>query len=44
MPADLLDPQWPERLVAAGFDPARRSVWLAEGLLVYLTPRRRPDC
>ncbi|MGW7585640.1 SAM-dependent methyltransferase [Kitasatospora sp. NPDC054768] len=35
--ADLLDPTWPERLVAAGFDPARRSVWLAEGLLVYLT-------
>ncbi|MEU1283359.1 SAM-dependent methyltransferase [Kitasatospora sp. NPDC005856] len=38
LPADLLDPTWPERLVAAGFDPARRSVWLAEGLLVYLTP------
>ncbi|MFF4382676.1 SAM-dependent methyltransferase [Kitasatospora sp. NPDC001547] len=37
LPADLLDPRWPERLVAAGFDPARRSVWLAEGLLVYLT-------
>lgn len=37
LPADLLDPGWPERLVAAGFDPARRSVWLAEGLLVYLT-------
>ncbi|MET8541871.1 SAM-dependent methyltransferase [Kitasatospora sp. NPDC004799] len=38
LPADLLDPGWPERLRAAGFDPARRSVWLAEGLLVYLTP------
>lgn len=38
LPADLLDPKWPERLIAAGFDPARRSVWLAEGLLVYLTP------
>ncbi|MFD4660611.1 SAM-dependent methyltransferase [Kitasatospora sp. NPDC058444] len=37
LPADLLDPTWPERLVAAGFDPERRSVWLAEGLLVYLT-------
>ncbi|MGW3071521.1 SAM-dependent methyltransferase [Kitasatospora sp. NPDC001132] len=37
LPADLLDARWPERLVAAGFDPARRSVWLAEGLLVYLT-------
>ncbi|MFF3073459.1 SAM-dependent methyltransferase [Kitasatospora sp. NPDC057904] len=37
LPADLLDPRWPERLVAAGFDPARRSAWLAEGLLVYFT-------
>ncbi|MEE1783107.1 SAM-dependent methyltransferase [Streptomyces sp. SP17BM10] len=35
--ADLLDPHWPELLVAAGFDPSRRSVWLAEGLLVYFT-------
>ncbi|MFF2119596.1 SAM-dependent methyltransferase [Kitasatospora sp. NPDC058184] len=38
LPVDLVDPRWPERLVAAGFDPARRSVWLAEGLLVYLAP------
>ncbi|MEU9044742.1 MULTISPECIES: SAM-dependent methyltransferase [unclassified Kitasatospora] len=36
--ADLLDPHWPARLVEAGFDPSRRSAWLAEGLLVYLTP------
>ncbi|MGW1179228.1 SAM-dependent methyltransferase [Kitasatospora sp. NPDC002543] len=38
LPADLLDGRWPERLAGAGFDPARRSVWLAEGLLVYLAP------
>ncbi|MFJ6617867.1 SAM-dependent methyltransferase [Kitasatospora sp. NPDC091335] len=37
LPADLRDPRWPDRLVAAGFDPARPSAWLAEGLLVYLT-------
>ncbi len=37
LPGDLSDPQWPGRLVEAGFDPSRRSVWLAEGLLVYLT-------
>jgi methyltransferase (TIGR00027 family) len=28
---------WPERLVAAGFEPGRRAAWLAEGLLIYLT-------
>ncbi|MEV7027127.1 class I SAM-dependent methyltransferase [Kitasatospora sp. NPDC093558] len=38
LPADLLDPHWPEHLLAAGFDPSRRSAWLAEGLLVYFTP------
>ncbi|MER6298931.1 SAM-dependent methyltransferase [Kitasatospora sp. NPDC001539] len=37
LPADLLDPHWPARLVAAGFDPARPCAWLAEGLLPYLT-------
>ncbi|MFJ8622024.1 SAM-dependent methyltransferase [Kitasatospora sp. NPDC093550] len=37
LPADLRDPDWPARLVEAGFDPARPSAWLAEGLLVYLT-------
>ncbi|WP_316528710.1 SAM-dependent methyltransferase [Kitasatospora brasiliensis] len=37
LPADLVDPRWPDRLVEAGFDPARPSAWLAEGLLVYLT-------
>lgn len=28
---------WPERLVAAGFEPGRPAAWLAEGLLIYLT-------
>jgi methyltransferase (TIGR00027 family) len=27
---------WPAALRAAGFDPAARTAWLAEGLLVYL--------
>ncbi|MFF4160111.1 SAM-dependent methyltransferase [Streptomyces sp. NPDC001678] len=35
--ADLLSPEWPALLAAAGFDPAARTAWLAEGLLVYLT-------
>ncbi|OBJ74295.1 class I SAM-dependent methyltransferase [Mycobacterium sp. 1274756.6] len=29
---------WPAALRAAGFDPARRSAWSAEGLLAYLPP------
>ena len=27
---------WPAALRAAGFDPAKRTAWLAEGLLMYL--------
>ncbi len=27
---------WPDPLLAAGFRPARRTMWLAEGLLFYL--------
>lgn len=27
---------WPSALLEAGFDPSRRTVWLAEGLLLYL--------
>ena len=37
VPADLRG-DWPARLTATGFDPARPAVWLAEGLLIYLTP------
>ncbi|MCW1957616.1 MAG: class I SAM-dependent methyltransferase [Mycobacterium sp.] len=29
---------WPAALTAAGFDPARPTAWLAEGLLIYLPP------
>lgn len=36
IPADLRGP-WPARLAAAGFEPAARTAWLAEGLLLYLT-------
>lgn len=36
IPADLRGP-WPARLAAAGLDPAARTAWLAEGLLLYLT-------
>jgi methyltransferase (TIGR00027 family) len=32
---DLRD-DWPQALKAAGFDPARPSAWIAEGLLIYL--------
>jgi methyltransferase (TIGR00027 family) len=28
---------WPAELLAAGFDPARPTAWLVEGLLIYLT-------
>ncbi len=37
VPADLREP-WTDALVAAGFDRAAPTAWLAEGLLVYLTP------
>jgi methyltransferase (TIGR00027 family) len=33
--ADLRD-DWPAALIAAGFDPAQPTAWLAEGLLPYL--------
>lgn len=33
--ADLRE-DWPAALRAAGFDPTRPTVWLAEGLLIYL--------
>jgi len=29
---------WPEALRARGFDPARPTAWIAEGLLMYLPP------
>jgi methyltransferase (TIGR00027 family) len=37
VPADLRE-DWATALRGAGFDPAVPSAWLAEGLLMYLTP------
>ncbi|KAL4434648.1 hypothetical protein ABPG77_002771 [Micractinium sp. CCAP 211/92] len=36
VPADLGDPAWADALLAAGFDPSKPTVWVAEGLLMYL--------
>jgi methyltransferase (TIGR00027 family) len=36
VPADLRE-SWEDDLKAAGYDPAVRTVWLVEGLLIYLT-------
>jgi methyltransferase (TIGR00027 family) len=33
---DLLD-SWPPALLAAGFDGSQRAIWIAEGLLMYLS-------
>ncbi|MFD8808073.1 class I SAM-dependent methyltransferase [Streptomyces sp. NPDC059597] len=35
VPVDLRE-DWPRALAAAGHDPAARTVWIAEGLLIYL--------
>lgn len=37
VPVDLRT-DWPVRLVEAGFDPRRRTAWLAEGILYALDP------
>ncbi|MFC5237146.1 SAM-dependent methyltransferase [Pseudonocardia zijingensis] len=37
VPADLRE-GWPDALRDAGFDPGRATLWIAEGLLYYLTP------
>jgi hypothetical protein len=36
--ADLCSPGWSHKLRAAGFDPSLPTVWVAEGLLMYLRP------
>lgn len=36
IPVDLRG-DWPVRLTEAGFDPARPTAWLVEGLLIYLS-------
>lgn len=38
--ADLGDPLWTTALINAGFDPSKPTIWLAEGLLMYLDPSR----
>jgi O-methyltransferase involved in polyketide biosynthesis len=35
---DLNRPGWDQQLLAAGFNPARPTVWVAEGLVYYLQP------
>jgi methyltransferase (TIGR00027 family) len=40
VPTDLSG-RWIDDLARAGFDPARRTTWLAEGLLAYLTEATR---
>lgn len=37
--ADLSDPSWTTKLLAAGFQPDQTSFFLIEGLLMYLPPR-----
>lgn len=38
--ADLGDPSWVNSLVNSGFNPRHPTVWIAEGLLMYLSPER----
>lgn len=35
--ADLSMPSWPQKLLDAGFDCKRRTLWVIEGLSMYLT-------
>ncbi|MBF6059413.1 SAM-dependent methyltransferase [Nocardia terpenica] len=37
---DLTHESWPSRLVGAGFDPEKMTMWLAEGLLMYFDSAR----
>jgi methyltransferase (TIGR00027 family) len=39
--ADLVTDDWLQRLTDTGWTPARRTVWVAEGLLVYLNHDER---
>jgi methyltransferase (TIGR00027 family) len=40
VPADLRE-DWPAALLGAGFQPAEATVWLLEGILMYLTESER---
>jgi len=42
VPVDLRE-DWPEALLAAGFEPTRPSAWLVEGLLPYLPASAEAD-
>lgn len=42
VPVDLRE-DWAQALLAAGFEPARPSAWLVEGLLPYLPARAEAD-
>ncbi|HWD52818.1 MAG TPA: SAM-dependent methyltransferase [Acidimicrobiales bacterium] len=41
--ADILDPGWIARLAGCGWDPDRPTLWLAEGLLIYLDQAQRAE-
>jgi methyltransferase (TIGR00027 family) len=34
--ADILDPEWMSRLADRGWEPGRSTLWILEGLLIYL--------
>ena len=36
--ADLSLPTWPEHLLGSGFDATKPTVWILEGIAMYLTP------
>jgi O-methyltransferase involved in polyketide biosynthesis len=40
VPCDLSDASWVDALKEAGWDPAKPTVWVAEGLLMYLEEER----
>eukprot|EP00204_Picochlorum_oklahomense_P002241 CAMPEP_0118800410 /NCGR_PEP_ID=MMETSP1161-20130426/2320_1 /TAXON_ID=249345 /ORGANISM="Picochlorum oklahomensis, Strain CCMP2329" /LENGTH=402 /DNA_ID=CAMNT_0006728235 /DNA_START=26 /DNA_END=1234 /DNA_ORIENTATION=- len=40
VPADLNNPSWKAALTRAGFDTSKATVWILEGILMYLTRDR----
>jgi methyltransferase (TIGR00027 family) len=39
--ADIADPDWLSLLVTGGWDPGESTLWILEGLLIYLEPEQR---
>ncbi|HEY1989382.1 MAG TPA: SAM-dependent methyltransferase [Acidimicrobiales bacterium] len=39
--ADILHPDWMSRLADSGWEPQQSTLWLAEGLLIYLDQEQR---